>query len=431
MMKRAPTFSLGLVLGALTFAVTAPNAGAQVATSASDRGWVGVSLSFSTTMSVLGTTTRVEVTDVKEGSPAHAAGVRPGDLLLSVDGHGADDQFGGVLGTLRSGDRVTLAIEREGKRREMQMTAVSRPQELAEGPPPHWTFSVGSDSMADVVFRAMDSLRLQLVQGQDGLVRVFTVPGAEEVPTSQRSPAAGQIRLRNVGDATGVFGPPRSGEVTVQILPEVRPPFSFFLFPGDRTDSLLEEMDQVNRQIRGLRARQTQRSRHLEALRQSVDGDAEFQRLSHELDDAGRRADQLRSAMARVAREEAQGRYGVISPATPEEASRQSALRPLAPYLLGQNRAAGAQVVGLAPELAEYFHVDGGVLVVDVPEGTPAAEAGVLPGDVITAVDNAAVNSIEQLRLGLSRPGGEPLRLTLVRKGGIVEVTLRRSVPRR
>jgi hypothetical protein len=274
------------------------------------------------------------------------------------------------------------------------------------------------------MFRAMDSLRLRLIQGGDGLLGVITVPGPDDVPAQTR----GTVRLRNIGgDPVGMLGAPGRGGVTVQLLPEVRPPFSFYVFRGDRTDSLREQMDHLNQEIRGLRAQRSERLRQLAAKsppggEQSVGDDAELLRLNRSLDEAGRRAADLRASMERVAKEEAQGQQGYGSGSTPGQTS----FRPLAPYLLGQNRAAGAEVVNLRPELAEYFQVDGGVLVVDVPEGTPAAQAGIQPGDVLTNVDGQMIRNIQELRMGLSKGGAEPWRVTLVRKGRTLEVELPR-----
>jgi membrane-associated protease RseP (regulator of RpoE activity) len=100
-------------------------------------------------------------------------------------------------------------------------------------------------------------------------------------------------------------------------------------------------------------------------------------------------------------------------------------LRPLAPYALGRNRAAGAEVVELKPELAAYFDVRGGVLVVEVAPGTPAARAGLRPGDVLTRVGGVDVASMAHVRAGLARPR-DSLPVRLVRKGTEMEVVLRR-----
>ena len=68
--------------------------------------------------------------------------------------------------------------------------------------------------------------------------------------------------------------------------------------------------------------------------------------------------------------------------------------------------------------------VDGGVLVTEVLTGTPAALAGIKPGDVIVRVDQIAVRSIEGLQLALSR-AGSGIPLTLMRRGVTRTVLLR------
>jgi S1-C subfamily serine protease len=83
-------------------------------------------------------------------------------------------------------------------------------------------------------------------------------------------------------------------------------------------------------------------------------------------------------------------------------------------------------LIDLRPELATYFEgVEGGVLVVDVPDKTPAAAAGIEPGDVITQIDGVAVRSVQGLRLALARADAT-ISLALVRKGMTSTVLLRR-----
>ena len=61
----------------------------------------------------------------------------------------------------------------------------------------------------------------------------------------------------------------------------------------------------------------------------------------------------------------------------------------------------------------------GGVQVLNVQSNSPAAAAGVLPQDIIDAVDGQPVPSILDLRgaLRLRRPGA-PVMLDVVRNGG-------------
>jgi serine protease DegS len=111
---------------------------------------------------------------------------------------------------------------------------------------------------------------------------------------------------------------------------------------------------------------------------------------------------------------------------TPRAASAyREEFRPLTPYLLGRNRVAGAEVVDLRPELAQYFGVEGGILVVDVPDLTPAGMAGLRPGDVVTRLGREPVRSVEELRLAVSS-AGRTVPLTLIRQGASIEVLLRR-----
>ena len=58
----------------------------------------------------------------------------------------------------------------------------------------------------------------------------------------------------------------------------------------------------------------------------------------------------------------------------------------------------GVRVHELSSQLAEYFGVRTGVLVASVLEDSPAAEAGVKAGDVITTVDGWTVNDPRDLR---------------------------------
>jgi hypothetical protein len=157
--------------------------------------------------------------------------------------------------------------------------------------------------------------------------------------------------------------------------------------------------------------------------------DPEHRGLDAMIEELGARGAVLRAAMAKAVREGArEPQEFSFSWSTGSEhviavEPGVSSLRPLAPYLLGESRAAGAEVVDLRPELAEYFRVDGGVLVVDVPQGTPAHMAGIHPGDVITHVGDAVVRSIPDLRQGLGRAAPE-LSITLVRKGTHLQVLL-------
>ncbi|SFD78369.1 Do family serine endopeptidase [Salipiger profundus] len=80
----------------------------------------------------------------------------------------------------------------------------------------------------------------------------------------------------------------------------------------------------------------------------------------------------------------------------------------------------GVMIQDLTPDLAEALGADAeaGAIVSSVEPGTPADDAGLIPGDVIVAVDGEGVDGSADLRqrIGLHRPGDE-VEITYVRDG--------------
>ena len=78
----------------------------------------------------------------------------------------------------------------------------------------------------------------------------------------------------------------------------------------------------------------------------------------------------------------------------------------------------GVRGQDLDPELAAAFGVDGGVAVTEVLPDSPAARAGIRPGDVVRSIGGEPVRRVGDLRraLGLLRAGRE-VAIELVRDG--------------
>ena len=84
----------------------------------------------------------------------------------------------------------------------------------------------------------------------------------------------------------------------------------------------------------------------------------------------------------------------------------------------------GVNVQELAPQLAEYFGVDDGVLVSSVAEESVASAAGLQAGDVITSVDGRTVDDIDRLRRRLAAVDpGEEVAIGVTRSGRELELT--------
>ena len=92
-------------------------------------------------------------------------------------------------------------------------------------------------------------------------------------------------------------------------------------------------------------------------------------------------------------------------------------------YLSGRPRL-GANTQSLGDQLAEYFGVEGGVLVTSVHEDTPAAEGGLRAGDVIVGLGDEDIDDPDDLRRALSdlEPGEVSVRI--VRDGAEQTLTV-------
>lgn len=86
----------------------------------------------------------------------------------------------------------------------------------------------------------------------------------------------------------------------------------------------------------------------------------------------------------------------------------------------------GAYPAQLPPQLAQLAGRDRGALVASVEDGSPAATAGVLVGDIIIDVAGTAVGDPDGLRLALGDRPGETVELTVLRGGAklVLSVTL-------
>jgi serine protease Do len=76
----------------------------------------------------------------------------------------------------------------------------------------------------------------------------------------------------------------------------------------------------------------------------------------------------------------------------------------------------GVGIEDLTPSMAEKFGIEAGVQVVEVKPGTPAEEAGIEAGDVITSVNGEPVGTTDELMHTIAlTPVGTPVDLEIVR----------------
>jgi len=92
----------------------------------------------------------------------------------------------------------------------------------------------------------------------------------------------------------------------------------------------------------------------------------------------------------------------------------------------------GVQRVRLPPDAAAAIGRDTGALVVAVDDGSPAAVAGVLVGDIVTALGGGAVSDVDSLRQELVDKIATRVEVKIVRGGAIraLEVEVGERGPR-
>jgi S1-C subfamily serine protease len=85
---------------------------------------------------------------------------------------------------------------------------------------------------------------------------------------------------------------------------------------------------------------------------------------------------------------------------------------------------AGAQMARLPRELHEQVGASGGLLVLRVPHGTPAARAGLREGDVIVSANGSVIRSSGDLQLAFRRATERKLSLEIVRQREVMTVKM-------
>ncbi len=331
------------------------------------RAWLGFSYE-PVTRTERAVTTGVVVRDVVSASPAERAGVQVGDTILSINGIGATPDFIGSLGTaLSPGDEVKVELRRAGRTRELTVVAARPPADY-----------VGLGPSAGLLRFDGDSIR--------SLVRVFVDSAAASID-SLRLPDVfverGVMRLRGArGDSAWTF---MFGDSVLFRGDSAR--MSVFRF---QNDSLRVQMDSLR-------------------MRLSV---TPFQ---FEL-----RRDSILTAL--------RDRPGAVFITPDSVLSWRTDLAPFGITMLGRSAIAGAELTRLDPGMEEYFGVREGVLVTRVPPDTPAARAGLRPGDVIVSVNGESVATVEALRMAILRtPGDGPARLGVSRKRQSLTLELKRD----
>lgn len=347
------------------------------------RGWLGISV---TVIGEAGEPTdQIIVDDVWDGSPALAGGIRSGDRIVRVNGAPVTgDRFRSLTRRLEPGDPMTLGLLRDGREVEITLVAAQRPDRAVLAP--------------QQLQAELDAVRGRLTQILEGSQVMVTSSGGTETATVHLV-APNIVVDRMDGDS-----------ITTRVVLAGDSLVSTVRVRATGADSAISYAFEVARPRPGDAVPFSVWVRGPDST--AVVGAETLKRIAAE-------ATRRREAQER-------GRLvGIRSPdAVPDVAEAATPIRPLAPFLAGMNWVAGAEVRSLGADLAPFFGVEDGVLVTNVAEDTPAGGAGLRSGDVIVAVNEVPVGSVEELRQVLSRLRSE-VRLGLIRKGESIAIRLR------
>jgi C-terminal processing protease CtpA/Prc len=101
------------------------------------------------------------------------------------------------------------------------------------------------------------------------------------------------------------------------------------------------------------------------------------------------------------------------------------------PFFLefGPRSLAGAEFAEMNAGLGKYFHTNEGLLTLQVAPETPAARAGLQPGDVVVEANGNRVDGVGDLRDALVRADGQEVKLTVLREGRRQQISVRWERP--
>ncbi|NIP59919.1 MAG: PDZ domain-containing protein [Gemmatimonadetes bacterium] len=144
-------------------------------------GWIGIAYGQDREPGTgEGARSSVLITGVVRGSPAHRAGLQPGDTIVAVDGSpGSRRALYALSRRLRPGEPVVLTLGRAGGRVEVRVVADPRPGAV-DGPPLPPRVVVHLDSVRRALLRNLDSLhfRFRVEHGTGARARTFAFDSA-------------------------------------------------------------------------------------------------------------------------------------------------------------------------------------------------------------------------------------------------------------
>jgi len=159
----------------------------------------------------------VRVDIVTKGGAGEAAGLKPNDVILSVDGHETDEanQLQSLIAMHHAGDRVTLRVWRDGKEIEKTVTLKARtdlaenetktsPEEKDEAPDESSTKSIAKLDNIGMTVRNITEAEKEKYNVSNGVMVTAIAPASEAadrfIPRNTVITEAGRQKVKNASD---------------------------------------------------------------------------------------------------------------------------------------------------------------------------------------------------------------------------------------
>jgi len=427
-------------------------------------GWIGFYFDFAKAVVDGQERTVVIVREVVEGSPAALAEIGVGDMVTHLDGQSVSPAvFTSLRQALEPGDLVRLTVIHDGAASERLVEAVRPPARMLAAPDADQMI-IYLRTLSEGILKNLDSVRLSIeglgATGEQGDMRAQILRRPQ---TAQEESQIGfSFHLRDHFLDSLAFG-----SDLFLTSPDFAMPFQALIVRSEATSELKEELTRLRKELTAVQRAALSRQRELSAaiqgpIEEILKQDERYQQYRAQEAQLVAEQGQLAERLKRVSEAELQRQWAEMRSRTEEafiqaeraqidalrdrerdqrelarerraiqeywvspEAEASGWVRFRSPILEGQTVVFGAQLAPLNSQLAEYFSVARGVMVIEVLEGTPASDAGLQGGDIIVSVSGEDVETLSDLRFGLAAFEG-PLRVGVVRKGRLMEIQIRR-----
>ena len=387
---------------------------------------------------------------VAEEGPAAKAGVKANDIVLAVDGQkvGSTDELRNAVMAHHAGESVKLSVLRKKEKLEIEVTLAERTDiEPGEGDEGEGDEGEGDEEKPatkkpKVVFEPRAETP-EFDEKSEQELREETRKFLEETLKKEKSASPKKSLIPSgtfqIGDEEGdeggegaEEGDEGEGEEDPQATPgpELRELTKRFL--KDLLDRLEKQDDSEDFNF----------DEELKKMKEKFDGfrQGEMEQLKEQLQQQmeklkdGEYLKKLLEGMDPEAlQEQLKGLLGKGQADGPDEedlTQPDEQKNDPKPEPRAEPRRASKVWLGVAPEemsaeMRKQLKLESGVVIREVIEGSPAAEAGLKEGDILTALDGEDLASPDALRSALSGlKAGSQVTLTIYRKGKTIEKTV-------